>query len=77
MSAIKLLDGEYQIPVLSPDDVPVFYLELSELALVKVLIVLRVRILTNKIADIDHLRGIVAERQAHRKIADICCIGDE
>lgn len=77
MSAIELLDGEYQVPILPPNNVSVFYLKLSKLALVKVLIVLRVRILTNKITDIDHLRGIVAERQAHRKIADVCCIGNE
>ena len=47
--------GNIKSQFFPPDDVPVFYLELSELALVKVLIVLRVRILTNKIADIDHL----------------------
>ena len=52
---MELLDGEYQVPVLSPDDVTVFYLELSELAFVKILIVLRVRILANKVADINHL----------------------
>ena len=55
MSAMELLDGEYQVPVLSPDDVTVFYLELSELALVKILIVLRMWILADKIADINYL----------------------
>lgn len=76
MSAMELLDGEYQVPVLSPDDVTVFYLELSELALVKILIVLRMWILADKIANIDHLQSVVAKRQAHRKIANIRCVGD-
>ena len=76
MPAIELLYREYQVQVLAPDDVFVLYLELSELAFVKVLIVLRVRILANKITDIDDLRSIVAKRHPHQKVADIRCIGD-
>ena len=76
MPAIELLDGKYQVPVLSPDDVTVFYLELSELALVKILIVLWVWILADKIANIDHLQSVVAKRQAHRMVADIRSIGN-
>lgn len=76
MPAMQLLYGKYQIPILSPNDIPFFQLELPELALVKIFVVLGVRILTDERTNINHLGSIVAERQLHGQIARVNGIGD-
>ena len=72
---VELLYRENQIPVLAPNDVAVFQLERTELARVKVLVVLWMRMLTNELTDVHNLSGLVAKRQLYRQVAGIRRIG--
>ena len=80
---MQLLNGENQVPVLAPDDVAVLDGEaaalgfaaslVEELAGVEVLVVLRVWMAADELADVHRLHGVVAERQADGQIA--CVLG--
>jgi len=72
---VELLYWEHQIPVLAPDDVAVFQFERAELARVKVLVVLRMRMLTDELTDVHNLSGLIAKRQLYRQVAGIRRIG--
>jgi len=56
---VQLLDGENQVPVLAPDDVAVLDGEAAELAGVEVLVVLRVGMAADELADVHRLHGVV------------------
>ena len=73
---MQLFHGEYQVPVLTPDDVAVFNGEAAEFAWLEVLVVLRMRVATYEFADVHGLNGIVAERQTDGQVADILCFDD-
>ena len=73
---MKLLQREYQIPILAPNNVSVFYCKTIELLWVKVFVVLRMRMPTYEIADIYRLFGIVAECKTYAEIACILCCYD-
>ena len=62
---MKLLNGENQVPVFTPDNVAILKSEAIELARVKILIVLRMRMATDKITNITSLNRIIAECQAN------------
>ena len=80
---MQLLNGENQVPVLAPDDVAVLDGEaaalgfaaslVEELAGVEVLVVLRVGMAADELADVHRLHGVVAESQADGQIA--CVLG--
>ena len=74
---VQLLHRENQVPVLAPDDVAVLDGEAAELAGVEVLIVLRMGMATDELADVHRLHGVVAERQTNCQIAHVLCLGDE
>ena len=73
---MKLLQREYQIPILAPYNVSVFYCKTAELLRVKVFIVLWMWMPTYEIADIYRLFGIVAESKTYAEIACILCFYD-
>ena len=73
---MQLLYGENQVPVLAPDDVAVLDGEAAELAGVEVLVVLRVGMAADELADVHRLHGVVAERQADGQIACILGLDD-
>ena len=66
---MELLDGEHQIPILSPNDISVFNGKTTELSTVKILVVLRMWMTTDEFAHIHDLRSIIAECKANRRIA--------
>jgi len=73
---VQLLDGENQVPVLAPDDVAVLDGEAAELAGVEVLVVLRVGMAADELADVHRLHGVVAERQADAEVARVLGLDD-
>ncbi len=70
---VQLLDGEYQVPVATPDDVAAVKGEGAELFGVKVFVVLRMRVPTDVVADIHRAVGAVAENQPHLQTAKVNC----
>ena len=73
---MQLLDGENQVPVLAPDDVAVLDGEATEFAGVEVLVVLRVGMAADELADVHRLHGVVAERQADAEVARVLGLDD-
>ena len=63
-TCIQLLDREYQVPVLSPNDVAAINGETAELTGIKILVVLRMWVTADEVTNINHPGGIVAECQA-------------
>lgn len=57
-----MLNGKNQIPVLAPHDVAVFNSETAELAWVEILVVLRMGVAADEVADVHRPHGVVAER---------------
>ena len=72
-----MLNRKNHIPVLAPHDVTVFYGEAAELAWVEVLIVLRMGMAADELADVHRLHGVVAECQTNGQVAHVLCLGDE
>ena len=70
---MQLLDGEYQIPIFTPNDVTILQLKGIEQLLVKIFIVLRMWVTTDVVTDIHNARGIVVEEQVHRQVAYSLC----
>ena len=70
---MQLLDGEYQIPIFTPNDVAILQLKGIEQLLVKIFIVLRMRMTTDVVTNIHNARGIVVEEQVHRQVAYSLC----
>ena len=70
---MQLLDGEYQIPIFTPNDVAILQLKGVEQLLVKIFIVLRMRMTTDVVTNIHNARGIVVEEQVHRQVAYSLC----
>ena len=70
---MQLLDGEYQVPVATPDDVSAVEGEGAELFGVKVFVVLWMRVPTDVVADIHRAVGAVAENQPHLQSANVNC----
>lgn len=64
-AGMKLLNGENQVPVFAPDNVAILKSEAVELSRIKVLVVLRMRMATDKITNINSLNRIIAECQAN------------
>ena len=62
---MKLLNGENQVPVFTPDNVAILKSEAIELLRIKILIVLRMWMATDKITNINSLNRIIAECQAN------------
>ena len=69
---MQLLDGEYQIPIFSPNDVAILQLKGVEQRFVKIFIVLRMWVTTDVVTDIHNARGIVVEEQVHRQYLSHC-----
>ena len=59
-----MLNREYQVPVLSPNDVAAINGETAELTGIKILVVLRMWVTADEVTNINHPGGIVAECQA-------------
>ena len=62
---MKLLNGENQVPVFTPDNIAILKSEAVELSRIEILIVLRMRMATDKITNINSLNRIIAECQAN------------
>ena len=62
---MKLLNGENQVPVFTPDNVAILKSEAVKLSRIKILIVLRMRMATDKITNVNSLNRIIAECQAN------------
>ena len=70
---VQLLDGEYQVPIATPDDVTAFEGEGAELLGIKVFVVLRMWVPTDVVTDIHRAVGAVAENQPHLQPAKVNC----
>ena len=68
---VQLLNGEYQVPVATPDDVASVEGECAELLGIEVFVILRVRVSTDIVADIHCAVGAVAENQPHLQPAKV------
>lgn len=68
---MQLFNGEYQVPVATPDDIATVKGEGAELFGVKVFVVLRMRVATDVVADIHGAVGAVAENQPHLQPAQV------
>lgn len=66
-----MLEREYQVPIFTPHNVPVYYLKLPKIPLLQVLIILWVGMSTYKVANVDTLSCIVAECDANRQFSYI------
>ena len=62
---MKLLNGENQVPVFTPDNVTILNRKTVELARIEILVVLRMRVTANEITNINSLNRIIAECQAN------------
>ena len=70
---MQLLDGEYQIPIATPDDVATVDGEGAELLGVKVFVILRMWVPADVVANIHRAIGAVAENQPHLQPAKVNC----
>ena len=70
---MQLLDGEYQVPVATPDDVSAVEGEGAELLRVEIFVVLWMRVPTDVVADIHRAVGAVAENQSYLQPAKVNC----
>ena len=73
---MKLFDGEHQIPILTPYYISIFNGETFEFTGIKIFIILRMWMLTNKVTHIHSLCGIVTECQKDSQISNIGCTCD-
>ena len=73
---VQLFDRKNHVPVLAPDNVAVLDGEAAELAGVEVLVVLRVGMAADELADVHRLHGVVAERQADCQVARVLGLDD-
>ena len=74
---VQLLNGEYQVPVATPNNVASVEGEGAELLGVKVFIVLWMRVPTDVVTDIHRAVGAVAENQPHlqpAKVESLCYV---
>ena len=62
---VQLLDREYQIPIATPYNVATIQSELAELFRVEVFVVLRMRVPTDEITNIDSAISAVVKEQSH------------
>ena len=58
---MKLLNRENQVPVFTPDNIAILKSETIKLSRIKILVVLRMRMATDKITNINSLNRIIAE----------------
>ena len=73
---MQIFNRENQVPILSPYNITVLDSESAKFARIEVLVVLRMRMATDEIANINNLLGIIAERQTNCQIACILCFDD-
>ena len=62
---MKLLNGEDQVPIFTPDNVAILKSEAVKLSRIKILVVLWMRMATDEVANVNSLNRIVAECQAY------------
>lgn len=68
---VQLLDGEYQVPVATPDDIAAVEGERAELLGVKVFVILRMRMPADIVSHVHRAVGAVAENQPHLQPAKV------
>ena len=73
---MELFYWENQIPVFTPNNVAILEGKTIKLTRIKILVVLRVRVSTDKIANIYSLYRVVTERKTHTEISCIFCFCD-
>ena len=73
---MELFYWEDQIPVFPPNNVAILKGETIKLTRIKILVILRVRMSTDKLANIYSLYRIVTKRKAHTQISCIFCLYD-
>ena len=62
-ASIQLIYREYQIPILSPNNIAELYLELFEFIFIQVRVILRMRMLPDKSTHIYYLNGTIIKVQ--------------
>ena len=70
---MQSVNGENQVPVLTPNDVPELNLELLEFILVQVSIILGVWVLPDESTNVNRLRRAVRKFQLDTERCDIFC----
>ena len=73
---MQIFNRKNQVPILSPYNITVLDGEAAKFAWIEILVVLRMRMATDKIANINNLLGIIAERKTNCQIACILCFDD-
>ena len=66
---MQLLYREHQVPILAPNDIAVLNGKATELARIKVFVVLRMRMTTDEVPHIHYLYRVVAEGQRNGQIS--------
>ena len=74
---MKLFYGKNKIPILAPNHITVFDGKTLEFLWVKILVVLRMRVTANKIANINDRGAAIVEHQLYPQIAKICSLNYE
>lgn len=70
-SFVQLLDGEYQVPVATPNDIAAVEGERAELLGVKVFVILRMQMPADIVSHVHRAVGAVAENQPHLQPAKV------
>ena len=68
---MEFFDGKYKIPILSPYNIAILYRKTTELALIEVFVILRMRVTTDEVTYINRLSGIIAKPKVYRQVASI------
>lgn len=62
---MKQLNRENQVPIFTPDNIAIIKSEAVELSRVEILVILWMRMATDKITNVNSLNRIIAECQAN------------
>ena len=75
-ACVQIFNRKNQVPIFSPYNITVLDSETAKFARIEVLVVLWMRMTTDKIANINNLLCIIAERQTNCQSACILCFDD-
>lgn len=75
-SCVQLFNREDEIPIFTPNYIAILDTKLTEMAWLKILVVLRMWMAADKTANVHNLCGVVTERQPNRRISEILSSDD-
>ena len=70
-TCMEFFDGKHKIPILSPYNIAILNIKTAELAFIKILIILRMRVTTDEVTYINRLPGIIAKPKVYRQVAGV------